>query len=56
MITADAMKQELESHTSFKAFIERYPNATLEFNEAKNIANYQVAIGNFTSNTSLVWI
>jgi len=54
MITSDFMKQELQSHTSFKAFIERYPNATLEFTRGNSGSTYQIAIGNFTSNTSLL--
>jgi len=56
MITVDFMKKELESHSAYKAFQERYPNATIEFNKSGNNggADYQLAMGNFTSNNSLI--
>jgi len=54
MITPVLMKNELESHSSFKAFKERYPDATIEFTKGSRGVSYELAIGNFTSNTSLI--
>jgi len=54
LISTDYMKNQLESHSSFKAFKERYPDATIEFAKGKRGVSYELAIGNFTSNTSLI--
>jgi len=54
-ITADHMKERMESHMAFQAFHERYPNAIAEFNKRGNYgASYELAIGNFTSNHSVI--
>ncbi len=53
LITPAFMKNQLESHSSFKAFKERYPNGAIEFTKS-NGASYELAIGNFTSNNVLI--
>ena len=54
LITPVLMKSEMESHSSFKAFKERYPDAAIEFSKGKRGATYELAVGNFTLNNSLV--
>lgn len=54
LITPVFMKNQLESHSSFKAFKERYPDAAIEFTKGNRGVSYQLAIGNFTTNNSLI--
>ncbi len=53
-IDVDFIKSQMESHKTFKFFMERYPDAVAQFDKNRGGgATYEVAIANFTSNTSL---
>jgi len=54
MIDAEFMQNEMESHQAFIAFKERYPDALGQFDKHnRGGGSYEIAIANFTSNTSL---
>jgi len=54
MVDADYLKNRIESHQAFIAFMERYPTALGQFDK-HNLSGgtYEIAIANFTSNNSL---
>ena len=54
MIDAEFMQNEMESHQTFIAFMERYPTALGQFDKhVRGGGSYEIAIANFTSNNSL---